>query len=390
MAIQKKTLRLEQTTMGAPSVGAGGHIDVALGTFDRPGPNPEKDNEKAVVPSEMVATQLATDRPPVEDDDYVPNSLVELAKASAEIAKLIPPDQVKKFYLKLKELADDCAERQEITTLDDKDMLESKKKVKIVKMIREALDDMDAPLSLGKEEATYDEIVSAFPEEFEEFPTHRRYDAARKADMMGQSKLFAMLDKIPDSELEKIMKVAKDEYVDLFEEVAGEDVDPEDIKYLKQMKPMDLYDNSDTFKFFFKAAFVMQSTDKFKKTISKIDRDMVGELFEKLKTMGVPDSALSAATNQIMGATERSVTDLKKKFVNSAMSGEMRQEDVEKNFKNFMMKFADLERKAKKERTDRRGQAAQDFVKDSLDSYSQIPLEKRKALLLQAFQMMNK
>jgi hypothetical protein len=120
-------LKVEQTTTGSPSIGAGGHIDLALGTFDRPGPNSNNDNERAIVPKEMVATQLATERPPIEDDDYVPSSLSELSKAAAELAKLVPQEELQKFYLKLKELTDSFVERQEITTMDKSDMQENKK-----------------------------------------------------------------------------------------------------------------------------------------------------------------------------------------------------------------------------------------------------------------------
>lgn len=391
--LSNRKIRLEQTTMGAPSVGVGGHIDIAYGTFDRPGPNPENDVKKAVVPREMVATQLATDRPPIEDDDYVPSSISELAKAAAELAKLVPPDQVKKFYLQLKELADDSVERQEITTLDNN--MQETKKSKILKMINEALDDLeglDEPESKlvqkGREAVPYPDIIKAHPEEFEDIKPGRRYAAALGAAQSGLGKLEAMLDQIPEEKLDKIQNLAKDEYIDLFEEVLGEDAAPEDIADLKKLPPHVLYDMSDAYKFFYKAAFVMPAQDDFDKAYRKTARDAVADVQAKLKPLKVPASALSTVVFQILGFSKRNPQEIKQKYVDAASAGEIRTNETEMLYKQLMSKYADIEATAKKQMVDNRAKAADAFIDASLDKYSKMSLEQKKILIQQAFAKM--
>jgi hypothetical protein len=49
--------------------------------------------------SQQAATQLSTERPPVEDPTYVPGSSKELGYALQALAELVPEDDVKKFYI---------------------------------------------------------------------------------------------------------------------------------------------------------------------------------------------------------------------------------------------------------------------------------------------------
>lgn len=378
--------------MGAPSVGVGGHIDVALGTFDRPGPNPEKDLDRVVVPTEMVATQLATERPPIEDEDYVPSSIPELAKAAAEIAKLIPPEEVKKFYLRLKDIADQSVERQEITKMDEKNMQESKMRRKLVKMIREAMDDLDGSNIPGRDPSrelvSFPDIIKAHPEEFEDVKPRRRYAAALGASQSGLGKLEAMLNQIPEEEMDKIHKVAKDEYIDLFEEVLGDDADPDDIADLKRLPPDALYDMSDAYKFFFKAAFVLPTTDKFDKAYRAATRDAISKVQDKLKPFKMPPSVLSTVVYQLLGFSSRDPQAIREKFQAAASAGEMKPEEVDMRYKQLMSKYAGIEASAKKDMVSARGDAAKNFVKDSLETYSKMSLDDRKKLMMQAFAKM--
>lgn len=380
----------EQTTMGAPSVGTGGHIDLALGTFDRPGPNPGKDVEKTIVPSEMVATQLATERPPVEDEDYIPNSIAELSVAASEIAKLVPPDQVKKFYLRLKEIADESVERQEITTIDEKNMQESKFKKRLVKMIHEAMDDLeDIPgRDPNRELVGYPDIIKAHPEEFQDVKPARRYPEALKAAKTGLGKLRAVLEFIPEEELDKLHKVAKDEYIDLFEEVLGEDADPEDIDDLKKLPPDALYDMSDAYKFFFKAAFVIPNVDKLDKTFRAISRNAVSKVEDSLKPLKVPSNAMATTVFQILGFSERDPAAIKQRFQDAVSAGKIKPEEVDMRYKQLMSKYPSIESSAKKDMVAERGKAVKEFIKDSLDTYSKMSLEDRKNLMIQAFDKM--
>ena len=258
-------------------------------------------------------------------------------------------------------------------------------------MINEALDDLeDMPTTsrLGDQAVKYEDILAAMPEEFSDIKPGRQYDAVRKADMRGQSKLYALMDTIPETELDKIRDVAKEEYIDLFEEVMGDDADPDDISDLKKLPSEHLYDMSDAFKFFYKAAFVLPATETFSKSIRKVDRDIVSDLDGKLRSMKVPASVISTAINQLLGATARDPSSIRKGYAEAAKTGQIKPTEVDMQYKNFMTKFPKLESDAKKTRQEGRADAAKAFMDASLDMYSKMPLEQRKALILQAFEKM--
>lgn len=389
--ISKKEIKVEQTTMGASSVNAGGHIDVAFGTFDRPGPNHVKDQERAIVPTEMVATQLATSRPPIEDDDYIPSSISELAMAASEMAKLVPPEQVKKFYLKMKEVADDCVERAEITQLDGQNMLESKKQ-KIKMMIKEALDDLDSQLpgaDPNRQLVSFPDIIKAHPEEFEDVKPHRRYTAALKASQSGVAKLKSLLDTIPEQDMDRLHNVAKDEYVDLIQDVMGEDADPQDIADLKRLPADELYEASDSYKFFFKAAFILPNLEKFDKVFKKASHRAIDDAQTKISTLKVPPSAQATVIYQMLGFSERDPQAIKKRYQEASESGEIKPEEVSMLYKSLMSKYGEIQLAVKKGMIEARNEATKNFVKDCLDSYSKMSLPNRKKIITQAFKMMN-
>ena len=387
--VKKSKLRVEQTTTGGAVIGAGAHVDVALGMFDRPGPNP--DNGPAIVPTEMVATQLSTARPPIDDEDYVPTSLAELAIAAAEIAKLVPIEQIGKFYLRLKDLSDESVDRQEVVTLNKKeDMTESK----IKKMIREALDDMDEPevendnggIFSGRETVPYGDIIGAHPEEFEDVKPHRRYSAALKADQSGRQKMMMMIEQLPAGMLDKIHNVAKDEYIDLFEEIAGDEADAEDIADLKKLPSDELYEMSDSYKFFFKAAFVLPVVDAYQKRFRAMARVAYENLTKKLKDAGVPSTAVAAVGNQMFGWSTKDAQTIMKKFFEAGDAGEIPANEVQKRYRAFMQKYPTLESNAKKELNNSRLEATKTFIENSLSNYSKMSLDQRKKIMQQAFE----
>ena len=87
-----------------------------------------EDNEDTTVPSEvpltpvqLTSSQLADERPPVEDPEYVPSSGSELAKAAKVLAGLVPLDQVEVFYKELHRLLDDTVEKSRSGSLKSDD-----------------------------------------------------------------------------------------------------------------------------------------------------------------------------------------------------------------------------------------------------------------------------
>lgn len=67
---------------------------------------PEKQEEFPINPTPEMATQLSSERPPIEDPDYSPTSTPSLADAARAIAEEVPDDQVQYFYQGLHKLLD--------------------------------------------------------------------------------------------------------------------------------------------------------------------------------------------------------------------------------------------------------------------------------------------
>lgn len=70
-------------------------------------------NEMPIGPSPHMSTQLSVERPPVEDENYVPASIGELRAAAARISEEVPPDQVESFYRSLHRLLDRSIDNSE-------------------------------------------------------------------------------------------------------------------------------------------------------------------------------------------------------------------------------------------------------------------------------------
>lgn len=76
--------------------------------------------------ADQMSTQLSTDRPPVEDEDYSPSNLSELARACHELAKQVPDRQIKFFYDEVKRLIEAAVEKND--KAEEKVKLESRKR----------------------------------------------------------------------------------------------------------------------------------------------------------------------------------------------------------------------------------------------------------------------
>ena len=51
-----------------------------------------------VIPTDLMANQLAVERPPIEDEEFIPDGVEELSRAAAALATQVPPEEVPNFY----------------------------------------------------------------------------------------------------------------------------------------------------------------------------------------------------------------------------------------------------------------------------------------------------
>jgi len=70
------------------------------------------DDNEPIKPVEMMSTQLVQAMPPVDDPEFTPESLIELARAAYVIAKEVPSSQIVYYYKKLHELLDSALDRE--------------------------------------------------------------------------------------------------------------------------------------------------------------------------------------------------------------------------------------------------------------------------------------
>ncbi len=63
-------------------------------------------------PSDQVATQLHTQRPPVEDPEFEPANQEELGKAMDALSSLVPDHMVRKFYRQFVAMIDKAGEEE--------------------------------------------------------------------------------------------------------------------------------------------------------------------------------------------------------------------------------------------------------------------------------------
>lgn len=77
------------------------------------------DSEETTVPAplpiqafDQMATQLSVERPPIEDTNYIPDGVPELARAASAIAQQVPRDQVSSFYERLKSSLESAVEEE--------------------------------------------------------------------------------------------------------------------------------------------------------------------------------------------------------------------------------------------------------------------------------------
>ena len=63
-----------------------------------------------IVPDDLMPNQLAVERPPVEDENFVPDGVAELTRAVAALSQQVPSSQVEFFYKGIHNLLDSAVE----------------------------------------------------------------------------------------------------------------------------------------------------------------------------------------------------------------------------------------------------------------------------------------
>ena len=305
--------------------------DIAYGIYDRPGPTgkvadidkKEEDtvpDSNPIVPANQMSTQLSVERPPVEDEDYLPVNVEELSRAASAISRMVPEGQIKFFYRKLHDLLDKATDQtvnpEEDTkpdTPDEKASTTESLDRKVKKLMKEALSDSDKeelekyrtggidyfggsdplPTSTqkGKEEPeegkTLEQVAAAFGTKVGKI-------ANEQNRILRRMEYF--IQNIKDTDLDGLIQFATGEYVDTL--VSGDFIDAEDAEDLRKLPYSYFRSELPSFGFFFVQSFILPAY-----------REIVREATEALKSeiakLGIPEILHQTVYNQVTGITPR-------------------------------------------------------------------------------------
>ena len=289
-------------------------------------------------PGQQMATQLSTERPPIEDDEFTPVSSVELARSAAAIAEEVPNSQVAWYYKQLHKLLDDAIDRS-VAPEEEGEVKEES----IRKAVRTAL------FNILKEQAGVDYFGD--DSEFDEYrygktsPVRSKdiepiipdvtnsgemglEDLAAEYGYAGASGIRQEINRLTDrmeyfattishEDLDALTDYAAGEYIDALE--VSKLLDPEDIKDLR-LAPLAVK-GLDSFRFFFVSAFVLPAY----KEVAKEARDKV---MTEIEGLGIPKEIHQTVYNQISGATKRKPELIQKKLSQLVDKEKIKPEEV--------------------------------------------------------------
>ena len=387
--------------------------DVAYGIYDRPaytgaitpgGKGKDDENEITVPsevplapikPTEMMSSQLAHEKPPIEDDEYKPTSIADLARASQAIAELVPKDQVEFFYQSLHTLLDDSVEKSNTSSKDEDredDDIEGEKEEK------------EDPVELKKEgyllESYYDDDQTDLygnryddMEGFSEFEPAAEEMASTADDASPDA---ASLEQIADEfgfagapgarqHIEKLTsrmqyfatKLNRKDVAALQDRAVGafieemqkaELLDEEDIVELQQVPSA--VKQLDSFRFFFVSAFVMPA-------YQEIQREARKNVEQEIENLGVPKEMRQTVLNQALGQASRDPAAIARKLEKVAAKLKMKPEEKKKIALNLETGFAALVSLA---------EPSEDLVDRALSKFDGMNAGRKKKLLSQALE----
>ncbi len=369
--------------------------DARHGMYDQVGPrlgDPDKEeedknlpdvtvpNDVPLQPSEMMAHQLADEKPPIEDENYTPSNVKELERSSAALASLVPDDQVEFFYKEMHRLVDKASEKQNApdqksNPLDDEESEEApidvkkgsteEEKLKGESRIREASWDDPDPRYREHSDQEYDEMgMSILPDEdFPEFEEAAEELVAQTPEQSGEATFEQLADEfgfagapgarqhiegilkrmnyfgtqLKKAEIAQLMDLAVNEYIDVLSDPKVGMFDAEDVEVLKS-QPQSVKE-LDSFRFFFVAAFVMPGFQAVQRAGRK-------KLEAHLESTGVPKELWQTVINQATGGAERNAQKLAKKIGKVSAKLGMSEEEALKLGSDLESSFSSLKKMA--------------------------------------------
>lgn len=355
---------------------AGGHIDVAYGIHDRPGPDtPSVDlpDFEPIVPKEQVATQLSADRPPVDDPDFVPSGTREFELAMSTLASYVPDQEIEKLYNLFRKKVDKLVDDELIKSkYSGGEIMETAEK-KIRKMLEENFRDED----LRQMQADFDEEFGAAGEDPPEKAPSGEASLEKIAKATGftgpsgvKNFLYRLLSrlsrivKVPEDEINALIDFAAGEYVDALQR--ADVIDEEDADFMMKNKKH-VY-NLPSFEFFIGTAIAGPAA----KALEKRGKKKVEPYLDKL---GISRPTRNTLMNQLLGQVPRNDDLINKKIDADVARGDMSAEEAEAAKDKIKSGFGAMQKLA---------MVGDDFVEVALEKYSKLSKSKLNDILKRA------
>lgn len=381
--------------------------DVAYGIYDRPGPtgqiaDSEKDeastvpDEVPLQPSQHIANQLSVQRPPIEDEDYVPSSTEELSRAASAIAQLAPGESIEFFYRQLHKLLDDATDKAAQQKSDDMYSEEEKKDIvvkessvrrKIRKFLLEALSPDDLRDYEEFRGSGYSITEPDLEDEDEESLKTKSSgemsleDLAKEFGYSGPTGISQYIKKLTDrltymashvkkEDLQGLVDYAVGEFVDTLEESGV--LDPDDVEDLRSAPG--LVKDLDSFRYFFVSALVNPAWNKLTKSATK-------SVKQSVEALGLPPEIQQTVFNQATGGAARGAkgdTTLRNKLDKLVKSGKITAQESSDLFSKVRQSMPDLVNLSSK--------LGDNFVEIALEKWSSTSRAQRIKILRQAME----
>ncbi len=345
-------------------------VHVQNGMFDKPGPGLEEEDpettipeEVPVQPAEMMATQLVDQRPPVEDDEFVPDNVDELGRAVQALAGQVPSDQIGQFYKSVVKLINRSVadhnqpKEQEIApdagVLGDKptkeDVYEEQLRRAIRAVLREGNWDDDDDFRYRKDDgpdyaamddpppnnepdgANLDQIASEFG--------YAGASGARQDIERMLRRMRYIAEKMGKGDMENLQDFAVQEFIDAM--LAGEYIDEDDVTELQ--KNTGMVKELESFRFFFVGGIMMPAYNEIKRNARKKVEDLISKL-------GLPAGMNQSLLNQALGEVPKNLDKLETKLLKLAFrSGVNDSDELDAMVDKMKDGFPDLEKAAELE-----------------------------------------
>jgi len=370
--------------------------DVTYGIYDRPGTQQaalgeEEDgdstipHEVPIQPAEMMATQLVDERPPVEDEEFVPDNVDELGRAADTLARTVPTDQVATVYVGLQKLVDDSITKHNNPDQPGPEDEEMKKveERKLRKAINLVLS--EAPGWDDDEFSTGYNISDGEPDyaAMDDPPVNTEPDGSSLDDLAGQfgyagasgvrqdiermlQRMKYISEEVGVKNITALRSYAVQEFIDAMK--IGEYIDEEDVVELQQSPAV--VEGLDSFRFFFVSAFVMPAYQEVKRVARK-------KAQAELDSLDLPQAAHQTIMNQALGETPRKPEKLEQKVMKAAMAAGADADEIDKMVDRMKKGFDKIKELAK---------PGDGFVELAKEKWGKQAKGRREKVLAQALQ----